>query len=84
MRDGCPMFRYNKAVMSPKNEEARELEKHIAESIEGQIQISWITFRFAVIDNWNAMHARTDCSRSDGTGLLRFAIWGKGCDLDSW
>lgn len=73
---GKSIFRYNKAVMAPQNREARDVANYIDTVMKPVCRVSWKEYRFAVIDNWKALHSRGSCQNLDGIGLYRFAIWG--------
>lgn len=81
--NGEPLFRYNQAVMTPKNREAHDVAEFIEHGTKRVSRIDWTEVRIAVIDNWNALHSRDACELSDGVGLRRFAIWGDVHDLGS-
>jgi hypothetical protein len=81
--NGELLFRYNRAVMEPKNSEAEDVEIFINTKMKNVCRINWRDWRIAAIDNWATFHARDVCVDTDRVGLFRFAIWGENNDLDN-
>ncbi|MBF0327314.1 MAG: TauD/TfdA family dioxygenase [Alphaproteobacteria bacterium] len=82
MSGGEPIFRYNKAVMTPKNDEAESVAAYIEDQMECVQRVDWTESRIAAMDNWTTLHSRDACGTGASVGLFRFAIWGAAHDMD--
>jgi hypothetical protein len=75
------LFRFNAALMSPVNREAETVAAYLERGAKTTTRIDWLETGIALIDNWNALHAREAFRTFNGVGLRRFAVWGGINDL---
>lgn len=76
LTDGKFIFRYNKEIMVPQNNEAREVSEYIDKGMKLLCRINWIDHRVAIINNWNLWHARDLSHSTEFRSLFRVAVWG--------
>lgn len=79
---GEPLFRYNSAIMEPKNIEACEIARYIETGMTSVCRVNWTETRASLLDNWTMLHSRDTYCADKVIGLVRFAIWGETRDLD--
>jgi hypothetical protein len=63
-------FRYNQAIMSPVNQEAKEVENYIHNDWKPSLAVDWNINKIVIIDNWLMLHSRTRCSEGDKNTVL--------------
>ena len=80
---GKPLFRYNKDIMTPANNEAKVVSQWIEREMPVAFRIDWSYYRTALINNWELWHARNVCNYNQGSALVRLAMWSEVNDLDS-
>lgn len=79
---GRYLFRYNRDIMKPLNNEAKVVSEWIDNNLPVAFKIDWSYYRTAIIDNWGLWHARNICKYKQDSGLVRIAMWGTVNDLD--
>jgi hypothetical protein len=75
------LFKYNSDVFRPVNSEAQTIQDYIQAATHVTV-VDWQKFYMVLIDNWAALHGRSESLDPSDVGLFRFTIWSAMNGLD--